>query len=127
MSELTYLNDDHKRFFETQLETYKVASYDRERVSLFYVLGLSSILREHINELYYEGGINPCAIGLEFQTSGTKALTRLAFVLYNDFKEQRTEDEEHYYSPSLLAIFCAVDRQLIPFMYQAISLRLGIL
>ena len=85
MSELTYLNDEHKRFFETQLETYKVASYDRERVSLFYVLGLSSILREHINELYYEGGINPCAIGLEFQTSGTKALTRLAFVLYNDF------------------------------------------
>ena len=76
MSELTYLNDEHKRFFETQLETYKVASYDRERVSLFYVLGLSSILREHINELYYEGGINPCAIGLEFQTSGTKALTR---------------------------------------------------
>lgn len=127
MNTLTYLNNDHQTFFETQLDRYNVFGYDRERIALFYVLGLSETLRTHIDELYDEGGIHPQATHLEFQTSGTRALTRFAFVLYNNFREPSREDENIFCSPSLLDIFCSVDRELIPFLYQAISIRLGLI
>ena len=127
MNTLTYLSNDHQKFFETQLDRYNVFGYDCERIALFYVLGLSETLRTHIDELYDEGGIHLQATQLEFQTSGTRALTRFAFVLYNNFREPSREDENIFCSPSLLDIFCSVDRELIPFMYQAISIRLGLI
>lgn len=124
---MTYLNNDHQKFFEKQMERYSISEYDYERIALFYVLGLSKVLRSHINELYSDHGINLDATQLPFQTNGTKALTQFAFVLYNNFREPSQEDENIFCSPSLLDIFCSVDRELIPFMYQAISIRLNLI
>lgn len=117
---LTFFSDCHKKFFFEQLSKNDISLQDIERLSLFYALGISETLCTHIDQIYdskYQQ-INIDALDERFQTSGSKAINELGFNLYNDF----TND-----SSSLLKIFSRVDKVMIPYLYQAISIRLGLI
>lgn len=155
-----FKDEAHKHFLYTTLQENHIALDDKERVAMFYVLGLMKEIRERIHLFYdYETDcICPEVIKAPFQTSGTLALTRLAFQLYNNFEEHRPRlledtslyqavliDEEdykytdqcyteflkgqpYYYeykTASVIDIFCVLDKQYVPFLFQAILLRLG--
>lgn len=129
MNELTFYDEQHEQFFYKQVEKQHVKFSDVERISLFYLLGLMPETRQHFEEIYNVEwkGINVEAPTLAFQTSGTRAITKLGFILFNDYREPYDFAEGIMVSPNLLTIFCSVDLEYVPFMYQAISLRLGLL
>lgn len=129
MNELTFYDEQHKQFFYKQVEKQHVKFSDVERISFFYLLGLMPETRQHFEEIYDVEwkGINVEAPSLAFQTGGTRAITKLAFILFNDYEELYGLNDIITAPPSLLKIFCSVDLEYVPFMYQAISLRLGLL
>lgn len=151
----------HQNFLYATLERYQIDPSDTERVAMFYVLGLMKEIRERIH-LFYDSEtdcICPEVIRAPFQTSGTLALTRFAFQLYNNFEERRPrlledtslyqavlidESEEYMYedksytevlrgqpyfyeykTASIIDIMGALDRQYVPFLLEAILLRLN--
>lgn len=150
----------HQSFLYAILERYQIDPRDTERVAMFYVLGLMKEIRERIH-LFYDSEtdcICPEVVRAPFQTSGTLALTRFAFQLYNNFEERRPrpledtslyeaileEDEEYTYTDksyteilrgqpyfyeyktaSIIDIVSALDRQYVPFLLEAILLRLN--
>ena len=129
MNELTFYDEQHEQFFYKQVEKQHVKFSDVERISLFYLLGLMPETRQHFKKIYDVKckGINLDAPTLAFQTSGTRAITKIGFILFNDYREPYDFAEGIMVSPNLLTIFCSVDLEYVPFMYQAISLRLGLL
>lgn len=162
-SPITYLDNEHELFVKDCMAKACGQRYDCERMALFYTLGLMETLRNNINALYdfkmnwikREGLMNG------FQTGGTRALTLLAFSLYNNFsqniplllreeeiyKAEKVKDDDFGYdydyteekytgyltgepyimarqSPSLLEMFRPVDKHYIPYMFEAIRIRL---
>lgn len=161
-SPITYMDDEHKEFVMVCMAKACGQRYDCERMALFYTLGLMDTLRNNINALYdfKMNWIKREGLTNGFQTSGTRALTFLAFSLYNNFsqniplllreeeiyKAKKIDDdfgydydytEEKYngcltgepyimarQSPSLLEMFRPVDKHYIPYMFEAIRIRL---
>lgn len=136
---LEFIDEQHEAFFKVAPGRFNFLADDVERLALFYLLGLMPELRKNIDLLYdtHIGGIRPEGLHAPFQTSGTSALTKLAFILYNNYQEvklrypDRDEDEDdnftYYTSPSLLNIFAPLDRKLFPFLHMAIDLRFGLI
>lgn len=89
--QLLFKNEAHQNFLYTALKNNHIDLGDTERVAMFYVLGLMKEIRERINQFYDSEArcICPEVIKAPFQTSGTLALTRFAFQLYNNFEEPR--------------------------------------
>ena len=77
-----FINDAHKEFYTKHAQKY---AGDPERLSLFYLLGVSDETRRNIRELYDENaaGIIPEGLAACWQTSSTSALCRLAFDLFH--------------------------------------------
>lgn len=162
MTPLQFMNDTHKDFFFHAMTSRNISFSDHERAALFYTLGLMADTRHRIHLFYDDKGccIRPGVLRESFQTSGTLALTRLAFMLYNDFQEREPrllqdvtlycatmsneEDEVYTYTDefyndyftglpyfhavkpvSFLSIFCNVSRDYVPFLFEAIKLRLN--
>ena len=165
MLSIQFKDETHKTFFFDAMLSRNISFKDTERAALFYVLGLSDITRERIDSFYDNaiGGIRPEVLHDPFQTSGTLALTRLAFSLYNGFVEEKpclldditlfnavsvpldefeqtyeyTDTPYGHYFPEkpyfmakrpigILDYFCYVDRELVPFLFEAIKLRLNL-
>ena len=162
MTPLQFMNDTHKDFFFHPMTSRNISFSDHERAALFYTLGLMADTRNRIHLIYNDerSCIRPEVLRASFQTSGTLALTRLAFMLYNDYEEREprllqditlyhatvsgNEDEVYTYtddiyteyftglpyfnavkSTSFLSIFCNLNRSYVPFLFEAIKLRLN--
>lgn len=113
---MPFLNDDHKKFFETQLEKTNCIE-DKYRKAFFYTLGLTEETRNHINSLYdYENNcISFDGLYAGWQTGTSMKVTHLAFNLYNGFLGQ--EGDEREYTPYTL--FCC---GLLEYMLVAVRL-----
>ena len=116
----------HEEFFEKYGARYV---QDRERRAFFYLMGVSDTTRNNINKIYdfEDKCIIPTALNEGFQTSSSKALTRLAFDLYHgnpvimdDLTADETETELYYYSVS--NIFSRLN-EWIPYAIEAIKIR----
>lgn len=117
-----YKDDEHRHFFYSCIKRVNTGLTDTERVSLFYILGISADIRTHIEKLYdFEKNIILLE-GLEqpFHTSGSLALTKIAFSLYNNYCPID-------YPTSLLELFCYAEQENIPFIFNGIMLRLSML
>lgn len=115
-----FSDDIHKFFFYTCMDIEDMIASDVERVSLFYILGLCSTTRDNIRKIYdfEKGQIILEAPSAAFQTGTSRALTILAFNLYNNFNLEDT---------TILDVFCSLDRDMIPFVFEGIMLRLEML
>lgn len=73
----------HQQFYNDNLKRAKVK--DCYSKSLIYVLGINRDTREHFDEIYNveTNEIKQEVINAPFQTSGSLAVTRLAFNLFN--------------------------------------------
>lgn len=118
---IRFMNDTHKESFYNAIAEHDISLADTERTSLFYVLTLMDETRKRLSLFYddADGCIRVEVLDKPFQTSGTLAMTRLAFSLYNDFS-----DDTHK-TASVLDIFCSVDREYVPYLFEAIKLRLN--
>lgn len=123
---MKFLNVEHETFYNDQLERFEVSEHDRERQALFFVLGLLDTTREHIDSIYDKHGIKPSCLNDGFQTGTSIAITQLAFSLYNNFSTPHESYPEVYCYPSLMNMFCRIPFEVVPYVYQAISHRLGI-
>lgn len=130
---LEFIDEQHKKFFLEAPDRFNFSANDIERLSMFYVFGLMPELRNNVTLLYdaTNGFIIPEGLNEGFQTSGTSSLTRLGFVLFNNFQEKkkslsfRKDDDSFYYTyPSLLNIFANMSSCYHIFMFMAIELRL---
>ena len=164
---MIFYDTQHETTYYAWLKQAIVSAYDVERRALFYVLALSHELRNHIHEVYdfNENSIHPSALTAAFQTSGSSALTKFAFTLYNDFCEEvnhevdaddlykiKTHYDKEYdsydtvythendvhlffnhpmymtwHQPfSFLKLFARINRELFPYLYEAINIRFGL-
>ena len=87
-------------------------------------------MKNHINSLYnfknhqieFEG------INQGWQTSGSLAITKLAFNLYNGFDGEYFNKNEELEKTNVtpLDIFASVDVDLMPYLFNAINIRMGL-
>lgn len=116
MESLLYESQEHEDFCKRYWP--KCRWLDEYHQSLVYTLGISSVTRQHISELYdFDSGmIKPEALQRPWQTSTSLKTTCLAFNLYTD----RLRDEidlSHYSVGNIFACSYA------PYYWQAIKLR----
>lgn len=80
---MKFSSEAHKEFYEKYGSKY--AGSDRQRQVLFYLLGVCPDTRKFIREIYdfEEHCIVPDVLNAGWQTSSSRALTRLAFDLYH--------------------------------------------
>lgn len=148
---MNFYDDAHQEAFSNAMMKAHVSTTDRERLSLFYLLTLLPTTREHLNDLYdfKYNHIRFLSIHEPWQTGSSTKLTYLAFNLYNnfcfregvgledlefapskntgnliDFFDETIILEKHY---SVLDIFATLDKDEIPFVFEAIQIRLGII
>lgn len=116
--ELKFYDDTHKFFFYSCMSINDTSIEDRERVSLFYLLGLNPTTRENIRRIYdfEKDQIILEAPAAAFQTSASRAITLLAFNLYNNYNID---------NPTILDTFCSQDFDIVPYMMVGVLLRLG--
>lgn len=100
---MRFRSEQHKRFFEAARFKYED---DRERLALFYLLGLDDDARAHWRECYAEGGIRLECFEAAWQTSGSRRAIALAFALYGGAKVSivGVMSDEEYFDYFLIAI-----------------------
>mgnify|MGYP000133009812 CR=1 FL=1 len=81
---MLFRNNNHRIWYNQWQADAK--RYDVYHRALFYLLALNREMREHIDQLYdfKTHSIKPEAIRAGWQTSGSMAITRLAYNLFND-------------------------------------------
>ena len=87
---IPFSSDEHKRFFYGCLK--KAQNYDEYHQALFYTMGISEITRDTLPRWFNfeKDGIKTECLEADWQTGGTRRLTRLAFNLWNGFDDGRT-------------------------------------
>jgi len=118
--EIRFKDKEHEEGYYKLIARAEVKEWDKERLSLFYVLALFAETRNHIDDLYdfKENWIKIEGLNKGWQTGGTTKVTKLAFNLYNNW---RGEDREHEdYSP--LEIF-SISTEYRNYMLLAVQLR----
>lgn len=123
---MIFYNGAHKKFYNETLERAKVK--DCYSKSIIYVLGIMEDTRENLSKIYdvEKNEIIHEAINEAFQTSGTIAMTRFAFNLFNDtFYDVCNAGEEetpnaNKYTP--IEIFCHYE--YLECLFEAVRLRL---
>lgn len=115
----------HKESYLTFLKKAEVSPGDVERKSLFYLLAMFEDTRKNIKTLYDfkpgENHIIPKGLNSAWQTSGTRACTKLAFNLYNSFTGFE-DDEVSNYSVIDIMSYAGSDLQREIFL-EAIKIR----
>lgn len=84
---IQFADNEHRAFYERIIQQCRnTDSYHR---ALVYTLGLSPDTRSHFKDCFSIPGdcIDPDALSKGWQTSGSMALTRLAFNLWNGFDD----------------------------------------
>lgn len=116
-----FQNEEHAAFFE---KAHKRYTYDAERLSLFYLLGLDEI-RPHLRDFYnfdselisYEGFKKP------YLTSSMKTAVLLAFSLYGAGGEIPGREN---FTPSLCDIRAGIaNQEYLPFFIEAMKIAYG--
>lgn len=126
---IIFISEEHKKFYSMMLEESKTMDCYHE--ALFYVLGINTDTRNHVNEIYdfKEECIKIECISGGWQTSGSLRVTRLAFNLYTGGVPTRTlnsqsDDEGEQFNECrrycISEIFCCY---YATYFFQAIGLR----
>lgn len=118
---MKFLDILHEQRFDFLIEEDETSSYDKERLSLFYILSGNSDLFSKKNYIYdfEEHCISiDCLYSnkVDFSTSA-KALIRLGFNLYNGYSDDRSNPMDIFYS---------LDSSNYNLAMGAIDIRLGI-
>lgn len=111
---LCFSSQEHKAFFFDCLSRTRDDAYHR---AFFYLMGLTSETRRHLDALYdFEtDGIKPDGLTCPWQTHGTVKICRLAFNLWNGYVDER---QPGLYTPEEL--FAS---GYAPFFIEALRLR----
>jgi len=114
-----YLSKEHEERLCKLLSEDNTNLYDKERISLFYILAGSSDLYQKKNGIYDVKNhcIIPCLSKKEAKvdlSGGAKALVKLGFNLYNGMKQKET---------SICDIFWNLDEQNRILALNAIKIR----
>ena len=126
---MNFINDDHRAFYEKHTANLYD---DREREAFFYLLGISESTRRNVKDLYNfrERILKPDGLGKGWQTSSTRALSRLAFDLFHGgpvipsgYEGHELEDALEDYSAA--RVFSRLN-EWAPYALEAIRLRYGI-
>ena len=125
---MVFVDDDHERFFKNNID--KGYENDPYRQALFYCLGIDLTTREHVDRIYdfNENSIILECINESWQTTGSLAVTRLAFNLYNngtptvalydEDQEQQLAECRHYSVENIFSVIAYTD-----YFIQAIQIR----
>lgn len=118
-----FINKEHEDAYNLFVKKSHIYSDDTERKSLFYLLAMLDDTRKHIKDLYdfKNNWIKVEGFNKGWQTSGTVAVTRLAFNLYNGFKGE--DDSICRVTP--LDIFSSLGGEYLDCMLNAIKIRMG--
>ena len=116
MGAILFNGEAHERFFNQMMERCPRQD-DPYCRALFYLLGVCDETRRRIDAMFdfEEMGIKSESLHPPWQTGGTSRLTRLAFNLWNGWRE---DGAEHLSTPYEL-----FDCGFAPFFFQAIKLR----
>lgn len=108
---MKFLSEEHKKNYRKVVE--KMQSKDEYHISVAYMLTLDAVCYKHINQLFdfADDCIKPDGINAEWQTGTSKQTTRLAFNLWNGYKDSMTTPDN---------LFCS---DYAPYYWQAICLR----
>lgn len=82
-----FMDKHHQDFFtEKCIENEKYGGNDCHYMSLFYLLGMSHTLRTNFQAVYNmkERRVIPTSVEEGFQTTGSRAITKLAINLFTD-------------------------------------------
>ena len=122
---MKFFDEKHKQAYETFIDLDKTRETDFERKSLLYLLALDENTRRNINDIYNfeEHWIKPEGMNKGWQCSGSVAITRLAFNLYNGSAPVEEGYNNSKFNP--LDIFAPVDREMFEYLFEAILLRFG--
>lgn len=130
MEKINFKDLKHKEFYIMNVLDVK-PELDVYNKSLIYLLGLSEDTRNHFNNIYdvEKREINIEELNAPWQTSGSLAITRLAFNLFNGFAGLDIEDTENNEESRITDkkkfavdnIFCY--REYAPYFYEAIKIR----
>lgn len=117
---MKFYNEEHEKFYNEKVKLLSVK--DPYRESLFYVLGLMEETRNNFNKIYdtKENMINTEVLSEPWQTSGTLAITRLGFNLYNGYTGRGVEDEE---ATKYVVDEIFQHREFAEYFYEAIKIR----
>lgn len=93
--ELKFYDEAHEKYYNAFIERDCTREGDVERRAMFYALALYDDTRRHIDDIYNFNGsrIEPEGLYKPWQTSGSLALTCLAFNLYNDFNNEVVKED----------------------------------
>lgn len=126
---MKFYDHEHEITYKEYLQMDKTIEGDVERKSLFYILAINDDVKNHINSLYNfkEHQIEFEGINQGWQTSGSLAITRLAFNLYNNFTLTPIEEEEGKETRvTPLNIFGAISIDYTEYLFEGIRIRLGV-
>lgn len=124
---MRFVDEKHKSSYREFIAKDKTENWDNERKSLFYLFSMFEETREHINQLYdfKNHWIIPEGLNEDWQTGGSRAVTRLAFNLYNRFcTDDDGKVDERF---NVMSIISLIDRQYIEYVFEAIRIRLSCL
>lgn len=101
---MKFRDELHQKSYAEFIHKANITDEDVERKSLFYLLSMFEETKKYIKTLYdfKKNSIVPEGINAAWQTSGTRACTKLAFNLYNSFTGFEDDEEIHY---SVINIF----------------------
>lgn len=126
---MIFLDDEHKKYYEKFLNLDCTSLDDTERKSLFYLLSFNEVTRHNINSIYdfKRHWIKTECLNNGFQTSGSLAITKLAFNLYNGFNGTyyNNNEEECKCSIDPLDIFSHFRGDDLDIILYAIKIRFG--
>lgn len=109
-----------KKHLEKLLKKQKISeNEDVERRSCLYVLSLNSETRSFIDKLYDfdHNNIEPSGLDYPWQTSTSRALTILAFNLYNEFTTDCSGQS------SVMGIMKYVSLDIMNYIFVAMQIR----
>ena len=91
MRPVRFADTEHETFFVSMMK--RAGVYDSYHKALFYTLGICPDTREHMGDLFdfKEQLIKPEGLSKGWQTGGSRRVTRLAFNLWNGWREEGAE------------------------------------
>lgn len=121
---MQFYDDEHKKYYDAFIERDCTKPFDSERKSLFYVLALNEETRTHIDSIYnfIEHWINFECLDDGWQTSGSSAITKYGFNMYNGFNGEWNDNK---YRMTPLDLFCHADSDVIDYLFYAMKIRLN--
>lgn len=124
---IKFIDEEHKNFYlENCFINNKLRCNDCYYKSLFYLLGLSSITRNNFTSLFNleKGAVIPDALNHGWQTSSSRAVTRLAFNLFTNSIITNSEEDNFYdFSSYSVSNIFASSYEYFDYFLEAIKIR----